>query len=402
MSDGSPAPRRSERHERRSGKARSVPRSRSASPAVVEPRSARAPRGRQRGVRPADARSRRRTLVAVVTLVVLVLLVVVPIYAAWQLLLVPEVEITVIGDPVQVEIPQGSGTGDIAQILAEAGVIENAAMFRLKARLDKIDGKLRSGIYDMTTGMEYDAVVDQLLAGPPVKYVNVTIPEGLTIEQIAARVESKTGIPASEITALALGQAAVFAPEHPYLASVYNGSLEGYLFPKTYRVVEGSSATDVIELMLDQFDTELATVDLTYPTSRGMTLHEVVTLASMIEREARVADERPLVSSVIYNRLDRGMRLEIDATIEYVIRENRPRLLNKDLEIDSPYNTYRNAGLPPGPIASPGLASLQAAAAPADTNYLYYVLTSEDGSHTFTETYEEFLAAKEKSREVTP
>lgn len=334
-------------------------------------------------------------------LVAIVLLVGVPIYAAWQLLLVPEVAVTTVGEPVQVEIPAGSGTGDIAEILADAGVIENSAMFRLRARLDDIDGKLRSGVYELTTGMEYDAVVEKLLAGPPVKYVTVTIPEGWRVDQIADRIEEKTGIPAAEINALA-AQASTFVPGHPYLAEAYNNSLEGYLFPKTYRVVEGSTATDVIELMLDQFDTELANVDLAYPTSRGMSLNQVVTLASMVEREARLDEERPLVSSVIYNRLDKGMRLEIDATIEYVIKENRPRLLNKDLEIDSPYNTYKNAGLPPGPIAAPGLASLQAAAAPAETNYIYYVLTSEDGSHTFTETYAEFLQAKEKSREVTP
>jgi UPF0755 protein len=333
-------------------------------------------------------------------LVVVVLLVGVPIYAAWQLFLVPEVDV-VVGTPVVVDIPSGSGTGAIADILAEAGVIDNAAMFRLRARLDKIDGKLRSGTYELTTGMEYDAIVKKLLAGPPVEYVTVTVPEGLTIEQIAARFEEKAGIPAMDITILAY-QADTFVAGHPYLADVYNNTLEGYLFPKTYRVVEGSTARDVIELMLDQFDTELALVDLSYPTSRGMTLHQVVTLASMVEREARLDNERQLVSSVIYNRIDRGMRLEIDATIEYIIKERKPRLLNSDLEIDSPYNTYRNAGLPPGPIAAPGLASLQAAAAPAETNFIYYVLTGQDGSHTFAETYAEFLQAKEKSREVAP
>jgi UPF0755 protein len=147
--------------------------------------------------------------------------------------------------------------------------------------------------------------------------------------------------------------------------------------------------------MLDQFDTELAQVDLATAYARGLTLNQVVTLASMIEREAAVDEERPLVSSVIYNRLDIGMLLQIDATIEYVIRESKDNLLNSDLEIASPYNTYKNPGLPPGPIASPGLSSLQAAAKPADTNYLYYVLTSVNGStHTFCETYDEFLAAK--------
>lgn len=398
MSDETPTPRRSERHARGAASARAGARTRGADRTAAR----RATRGSQRGVRPADAKSRRRTLMAVVTLVVVILLVGVPIYAAWQLFLVPEVEVTTVGEPVTVEIPSGSGTGDIAEILAEAGVIDNSAMFRLRARMDKIDGKLRSGTYELATGMEYDAVVEKLLAGPPIKYVEVTIPEGLTVEQIAARVEEKTGIPAAEIVALALGQAEQFVAEHPYLAGAYAGSLEGYLFPKTYRVVEGATAADVIDMMLDQFETEIAGVDMAYPNGRGMSLHQVVTLASMIEREARVADERPLVSSVIYNRLDRGMRLEIDATIEYVIKENRPRLLNKDLEIDSPYNTYKVNGLPPGPIASPGLASLQAAAAPAQTNFIYYVLTSKDGSHTFAETYAEFLVAKEKSREVTP
>jgi UPF0755 protein len=396
MSDESPTPRRSERHRQTT---RPTKRSAASRGTAHSSRTERPQQGR-RGVRSASPRSRRRTLFAVVALVVVVLLVGVPIYAAWQLLLVPDTTVDA-GKPVQVDIPSGSGTGDIARILAEAGVIDNAAMFRLRARADKIDGKLRSGVYDLATGMEYDAVVDRLLAGPPIKYTEVTIPEGLRIEQIAQRVEEKTGIPAAEFTMLSY-KASSFAAEHPYLTGVYNDSLEGYLFPKTYRVVEGSTASDVIELMLDQFDTELAQVDLTAATARGLTLHQVVTLASMIEREARLDQERPLVSSVIYNRLDRNMHLEIDATIEYIIQEKKPRLLNSDLEIDSPYNTYKYGGLPPGPIGSPGLASLQAAAAPASTNYIYYVLTGEDGSHTFCETYTQFLQAKEESRKVAP
>ncbi|MDZ4166208.1 MAG: endolytic transglycosylase MltG [Coriobacteriia bacterium] len=366
------------------------------------PRRPRFGRGSNRGVRPADARSRRRTLGVVVLLVAVVMLVIVPAYAAWQLFVAPDLPDVTPGVTVQVEVPSGVGTAEIAGVLADAGVIDNAAMFRLRARLDGIDGKLRPGTYELTTGMSYAEVVERLLAGPPLDYATVTIPEGFTVEQIAARVEEACGIPADEFTDMALGQAALFAEDHPYLVDVYNGSLEGYLFPKTYRVVQGSGAADVIEMMLDQFDAEIATVDMTYATGRGLGLNEFVTLASMVEREARVADERPVVASVIYNRLERNMLLEIDATIEYVIKKNRPRLLNRDLEIDSPFNTYKNAGLPPGPIASPGLASLQATAAPAETGYIYYVLTSADGSHTFAETYEEFLIAKEKSREVTP
>lgn len=352
-----------------------------------------------RGVRSTDQGSRRRTRTVMVVLVVAVLVLCVPMFGVWRVFFTTSGEVAA-GQPVQVEIPPGADTAAIASVLADAGVIGNAAMFRLRARLEGVDGKLRSGVYDLETGMDHDAIVEELLAGPPISYTTVTIPEGFTVELIAERLEDEAGIPADEFTALALGQADVFEADHPYLSAAYEGSLEGYLFPETYRIVEDATAADVIGMMLDQFDAEFATVDP--PAAGGFSVHEIVTIASMIEREARIADERPLVSSVIHNRLARNMKLEIDATIEYVIKKNRPRLLNSDLRVDSPFNTYRYAGLPPGPIASPGLASLQAAAAPADTDYLYYVLTSADGSHTFTETYEEFLIAKEKSREVTP
>ncbi len=354
-----------------------------------------------RGIRRPDGRSRRRTLVTLVAGVLAIVLVVVPAYTAWQLFFAVESDVEH-GIAVQLEIPAGASTGDIAAILAEAGVIDNGSMFRLRARLDGIDGQLRSGIYDLTTGMAYEDVRDRLLSGPPIEYVTVTIPEGFTAEQIADRLQEQVGIPREEFLALAKGRAAEFAAEHPYLADVHEGSLEGYLFPKTYRIVKGAVASEVIEMMLDQFDAEVATVDTSYATSRDLTLHQMVTLASMVEREARIAEERPMVSSVIYNRLAIGMKLEIDATIEYVIKKNRPRLLNSDLTVESPYNTYKYAGLPPGPIASPGLASIEAAASPAETEFIYYVLTGADGSHTFCETYEEFLVAKEKSREVTP
>ncbi|MGB4592398.1 MAG: endolytic transglycosylase MltG [Coriobacteriia bacterium] len=350
---------------------------------------------------PGESRDRRRMLATVVVIVGILLAVGVPSYGAYMLLLRPQIDV-VAGLPVQLEIPQGSDTRAIADILAGAGVIDNASMFRLRARVEEIDGQLKPGIYDLTTRMDHREVVDRLLAGPPVAYVSITIPEGFTIEQIAERLEAGVGIPAAEFNELATTGAARFATEWPYLSGIENGSLEGYLFPKTYRIVEGSSATEVIEMMLGQFAKEIAGVDMTYAAGEGLTPHDVVIVASMIEREARIAKERPLVSSVIYNRLRKKMKLEIDATIEYIVPGTRPRLLNRHLKIDSPYNTYMYAGLPQGPISNPGLSSLQAAAHPADTEYLYYVLTGKDGSHTFTVTHEEFLKAKEKSREVVP
>lgn len=350
---------------------------------------------------PGERRDRRRMLATVVVIVGILLAIGVPSYGGYMLLLRPQVHVAA-GLPVQLEIPQGSDTRAIADILAGAGVIDNAAMFRLRARLEEIDGELKPGIYDLTTGMDHRAVVDTLLAGPSIAYVSVTIPEGFTIEQIAERLEAEVGISAAEFNELATTGAARFTTGRPYLSQITNGSLEGYLFPKTYRVVEGSTATEVIDMMLDQFAEEVAGVDMTYAAADGLTPHDVVIIASMIEREARIAKERPLVSSVIYNRLRKKMKLEIDATIEYILPGTRPRLLNKHLKIDSPYNTYMYAGLPQGPISNPGLSSLQAAAHPADTDYLYYVLTGKDGSHTFTVTHEEFLKAKEKSREVVP
>lgn len=351
------------------------------------------------GVRPprtaaeAPVHSRRKMLVAVSVLVALVLAVAIPAYGVWSIFFRTEAAVEA-GQPVSVEIPDGSGTAEIARILADAGVIENASLFRLRARMDEVDQALKPGTYELTTGMSYDAVLARLMEGIPVAFTDVTIPEGFTVKQIGSRLEAEVGIPAAEFVDLASAQAASFAAERPYLAEVKNGTLEGYLFPKRYRIVEGSTARDVIDLMLDQFEAEIATVDLTFAKSKNLTQHDVVIIASMIEHEAQVDDERALVSSVIYNRLRTGMKLQIDATVKYLLPEGTTRVTYADLEIDSPYNTYRYAGLPIGPIGSAGLASLKAAAAPADTKYLYYVLTGEDGSHTFTETYEEFLRVK--------
>ncbi|MCE5202686.1 MAG: endolytic transglycosylase MltG [Coriobacteriales bacterium] len=350
---------------------------------------------------PNQWRQRRRALAIVVVVVGALLAVGIPAFGGYVLLVRPQVDVPA-GRPVQVEIPEGADTRAIADKLAGAGVVDNAAMFRLRARIQGVDGKLKPGVYDLVTGASYGSAIDALLAGPPITYSTVTIPEGFTIQQIAERLEEQAGIPASEFDERARTHAEDFSPGRPFLSEISNHSLEGYLFPKTYRIPEGASADDVIDMMLDQFAEEMKSVDLTYARSRGLTSHDVVIIASMIEREARLREEQPLISSVIYNRLEKNMKLEIDATIEYIIPGTRPRLLDKHLRIDSPYNTYMYGGLPIGPISNPGIDALRAAAAPAQTRYLYYVLTGEDGSHTFTETHEEFLKAKEKSRKVVP
>jgi UPF0755 protein len=332
-------------------------------------------------------------------LVVVVLALLALILTYWWLYVMPAADVAA-GIPVTVVVAEGEDSSEIAETLAETGVVPNANTFRRRASDMGLDATLQPGVYELETGMEYDVVIAKLAEGPPPTYVTVTIPEGWTIEQMADRYEAQAGIPSEEFRSLASEGAAEF--DHAFLESNPTASLEGYLFPKTYDVEEEMTARDVIGIMLDQFALETAGMDTTALAARGLTLHDWVTIASIIEREVSVPEERPLVSSVVYNRLSAGMRLEIDATIEYVLPGTRPRLSNADLQIDSPYNTYRYGGLPPGPIASPGSAALQAAAAPADTDFVYYVRTGEDGSHTFTNNYTDFLEAKERSREVVP
>jgi UPF0755 protein len=326
--------------------------------------------------------------------IVAALAVLVTVVAVWAMLF-RSVSGALPGATVRVEVPKGVSSADLGRQLAELGVIDSPLMFRIRARILGADGLMQAGTYDFETGSDYRAVIERLEAGPPVVYWKLTVPEGWTIEQTASRVEEQTGVSAKEFTDLASAGAKQF--DYGFLESNRTGSLQGYLFPKTYRIRQGSSAREIIEVMLDQFQKETAGLDLSYARANGLTMHDLVTIASMIERESKVQSDRPLISSVIYNRLARNMFLEIDATVQYVLG-GRHRLLYRDLRVDSPYNTYRNKGLPPGPIASPGFASLEAASAPAQTPYLWYVLTHKDGTHSFAETKAKFEILKARAK----
>lgn len=302
------------------------------------------------------------------------------------------------GVPVHVIVESGSTTAAIARQFADLGVIESVLAFRFEVRDMGVDGKLRAGEYDLTTGMANEDVIDLMLSGPSAEYVDVTIPEGFTAEQVAARMAARAGADAEEIMRLCTSGAPEFVAEHPYLAGVHDDSLEGFLFPATYSIEASTSAHDIVEMMLDHFDTQVATLDLSFAESHDLGLGEVVIIASILEREAQLDTEFPLVSSVIYNRLEQPMKLQLCATVMYTMPDGTTSLTNKDLEQETPYNTYLHDGLPVGPISNPGLRALQAAAQPADTDYLYYVLTGADGSQTFTATYDEFLRAKQRGQ----
>lgn len=228
---------------------------------------------------------------------------------------------------------------------------------------------------------------------PEPEQYKVTIPEGLTIKQTAEKVAALTGgtVTADEFNAAAR------AGDYDYaFLPVCDGNLEGFLFPKTYRVTEEDSARDVVVMMLDQFGKETGALDWAWAQEHGLTPYDVLIIASMVEKEAKMPEERPVIASVIYNRLRAGMKLQVDATVQYALGTWKPTLTYSDLEVDSPYNTYRINGLPPGPICNPGFESIRAALHPDQTDYLYYILTSPEGRHSFTSDYEQFVRWKEE------
>ncbi|MDY0339993.1 MAG: endolytic transglycosylase MltG [Coriobacteriia bacterium] len=398
--------RRTERRRRsnRSAQGRRRAKSPSASAPRARQRSSRAPSQRpQARVRPQRIHSvERRHSIARIALGGLALVVLLGVIGFSVTRVLGEqsaarVDVTR-GAPVHVVIEQGSTTASIAQQLADLGVVKSVLAFRLHVQKIGVDGRLRAGEYDLATQMAYEDVIDLMLAGPSVDYVDVTIPEGFTAEQVAARLAARGGVDAEEVMRLCTSGATEFAEKHPYLEGAYDGSLEGFLFPATYSIEPDMSPRDVVEMMLEHFDTQVSTIDLGVAESRGLTLGDVVTIASILEREAQLAEEFPLVSSVIYNRLARPMKLQLCATVMYTMPDGTTSLTNKDLEQETPYNTYLHEGLPAGPISNPGLRALQAAAQPAETDYLYYVLTGADGSQTFTATYDEFLEAKRQGQ----
>ncbi len=294
------------------------------------------------------------------------------------------------GQPVRLSIAPGSTSAEIANLAAARGVVANSLIFRLYIKDNGAQDDLQAGEYDLRTGMSYAEALATLRRGPTKKFYTVTIPEGLTVAETAAIVAKKTPITKDAFEAAAVSDGYDF----PFLKGLNVVSLEGYLFPKTYTITDRTTARDLVTLMLRQFAKETAGLNLSDAKAKGYTLNDVVIIGSMVEMEAKLDDERALVAAVVYNRLSHGMLLQMCSTVEFALPERKESLSYKDLEVESPYNTYKHEGLPPGPIASPGLKSIEAAAHPAAVDYLYFVLTGDNGSHTFTSSYEEFSNVK--------
>jgi len=312
--------------------------------------------------------------------------------AGWYRYLRPENDV-VAGKAIEVTIEKGSGTAAIARTLVDAGVVANSEMFRYQAKRAGADGKLKAGEYKFSTGMPYDLVLVKLQKGPDIVYYDVVIPEGFTAKQVAARFAKRAKLDEDVLLDLVLKGAEQFSAKHPDLKGAYGGSMEGFLFPATYRVKEGTDEKAVVEMMLTKFDSEIAKIDMSFAESKNLTVTDVVTIASIIERETNLAKEYPLVASVIYNRLKIRMKLQLDSTVFYGLKPGDTVINMSDLKNGEPHNTYSHTGLPAGPISNPGAQALEAAAHPATTDYLYYVLTGKDGSQTFTNNYPDFLEA---------
>lgn len=290
---------------------------------------------------------------------------------------------------VQVTVPKGSSVSEVGDLLAEEDVIANSTLFQVRVTLAGKRSEIYSGRFTLAHDMSYGAAIDAL-SQPPVKRVlSVTIPEGYTRSQAAQLVE-EIGVPGDYTKATIKSK---------YLDPAEFGgknakNLEGFLFPDTFEMKPNAPVGDLVELQLKDFRGRIKGVNMKYAKSKNLTVFDVVTIASMVEDEAGVDSQRGLVASVIYNRLRDGMPLGIDATIRFATGNYTEPLTESELAIDSPYNSRTNVGLPPGPISNPGLASIEAAAHPPQTDYLFYVTRpGACGKLTFAETEAEFETA---------
>ena len=298
------------------------------------------------------------------------------------------------GTPTRVIIPRGASFGQATDSLARGGLVGWPKTFRLYGRLTGGDRNIKPGTYLLKHGTPWNAIISALNGGHGL--VNtVTIPEGYTIAQITPLLAKTLKVPTDSVTA-AVSDTALLAH-----LDVPNKTLEGYLFPDTYAFPVGTTARQAVREMVYSFerrwrpDWDSSVADL------KINRNDLVTMASIVEREARLPEERPVIAAVYYNRLKRGMLLQADPTVQYALGHHVGRVLYKDLTIDSPYNTYVHKGLPPGPVASPGVASLAAAANPANVPYLYFVAT-RDGHHEFRMTLEQHTDAVREVRATMP
>jgi UPF0755 protein len=296
------------------------------------------------------------------------------------------------GKTVTVVVPKGASVNEIGEVLEKEGVISSAFGFRITAFIEGGAEDIQAGTYELHSGLTPKDALAALLGQEPtntVAFVSVTFPEGSWLTEYADILDRETHISGNEFERLATS-GEIRSKYQPNNVK----TLEGLLFPSTYQIVKKDDARSVTKRLVAQFEAEVGKLDMAIVRSMGIDPYEMVIVASMVELESRIPEERPKVARVIYNRLSEGMPLGIDATILYALGERKKTLTQSDLAIDSPYNTREVSGLPPTPIGAPGRDALRAAAAPSEGDWLYYVLSDCDGRHAFSESYDDFLADK--------
>ena len=295
--------------------------------------------------------------------------------------------------PIYIRIPLGMGAGNIAELLEEQQIISSRKYFLKRLRQSGRDGDVQSGTYKVHKGMKSDEVIDILVNGR-VAAIRFTIPEGYNLNEMAKRLEKEGICKGADFLKAAKEYKGL---SYVGVSPAIENPMEGYLFPDTYEVPSDATAKDIVKLMAKTFDEQL-TDDMREAAAKyGLSIHEFVTLASLIEKEVMDDDDRPKVAQVFLKRLEVEMPIQSCATIQYLLKEPKEDLTFEDLKIDSPYNTYENPGLPPGPIASPGEKALEAAAHPSATNYLYFV-ADRKGKTYYSETFDEHMEKVEKYR----
>ncbi len=287
-------------------------------------------------------------------------------------------------------IPRGASFRAASDSLVSRGVIRSSLLFRLYATWSRHDRRIKPGTYVLRPGASYASLADALVSGKGIVHV-VTIVEGWELRQIVPQLARALGTPVDSVAAAVRDTSLLHRLDDP------TPTLEGYLFPATYTFPDGTSARAAVAQMVARFEQAWRPEWNDRLQALALKRHDAVTLASIVEREAVRAEERPAIAAVYYNRLRKGMRLESDPTVQYALGHHTSRVLYRDLDVDSPYNTYRHTGLPPGPIGSPGAPSLAAAVNPAHVPYLFFV-AQPDGHHEFRTSFAQHLQAVRESR----
>lgn len=291
------------------------------------------------------------------------------------------------------EIPEGSSAKDVSNLLKEAGLIKSSGSFIYYLKQEKISDQIKAGKYELGKSMDVETIAKKITSGEVfIDTVSILIPEGYEFRMIVDKLVDEMGLSKEKLIDLAENH------EFNYKFLENKGSekyrLEGFLFPATYSFEKKADELEVLTAMLDKFDSEFKEEYYTRTKELGLTVKELITMASIVEREGASLEEFPKIAGVFYNRVRDNIKFQSCATVQYILEERKENLLDSDTEIDNPYNTYKNFGLPPGPISSPGLNAIKAALYPEEHDYYYFVVSGDnDGKHIFSKTLEEHEAA---------